>query len=121
MKILKYLLFGVLGLIVIFFGIGLISPSVSYGHEVSVNKSVEEAWAVSQDETKYAEWLAGFQSIELLEGEKGAVGSKYRVIVNPGEGQPEFEMIETVMSVEEFDHVTMHFDNEMIIASDKCN
>ena len=114
MKILKYLLFALAALFILFFAFGLLNPSVSYGHEITADKSVEEAWAVSQDESKYTEWLAGFQSIELLSGEKGAEGSTYKVVVDPGEGQPEFVMTETVTSIKEFDHVTMHFDSEMM-------
>ena len=114
MKILKYILIVMLILVVIFLAFGIFQPSVSYGHEISVNKSIEEAWAVSQDETKYPLWLEGFQSMELLEGEPFQVGSKYKVIVNPGDGQPEFEMIETIVSIKENDHVEMHFDSEFM-------
>ena len=38
--------------------------------------------------------------------------SKYKVIVNPGEGQDDFEMTETLVAIKEFDHVEMHFDSE---------
>jgi hypothetical protein len=89
-------------------------PTVNYGHEITVNKSLKEAWAVSQDDSKYGEWLAGFQSIELISGEKGAVGSKYKVTVNPGEGQDDFEMIETIEAIEEFELVDLHFDSDMM-------
>lgn len=114
MKLLKSILLIVVGLVVVFLLMGLIKSSVSYGHEISVSKSVEEAWAVTQDESKYAQWLKGFKSIELLSGEDGEVGSTYKVIVNPGEGQEDFEMIETVAALEEFDHVELHFDSEMM-------
>lgn len=114
MKILKYILLGLLVLVILFFAMGLMKPSVSYGHEIIVDKPIKEAWAVGQDETKYDQWLEGFQSMELLEGEKFKEGSKYKVIVNPGDGQPEFEMIETIISIEEFDHVKMHFDSEFM-------
>lgn len=114
MKILKYLLIAVVVLVAAFFAIGYLNPAVQYGHEITVNKSIEEAWAVAYDESKYDQWLEGFQSIELLTGEKGEVGSTYKVVVNPGEGQPLFEMIETVISVKEFDHVTLHFESDMM-------
>ena len=48
---------------------------------------MNEAWAVHQDESKLGQWLAGFKSIDLISGEVGTVGSKYKVVVNPGEGQ----------------------------------
>lgn len=114
MKILKYIIIVVAILIAAFLAIGLVNPEVEYGHEITVRKSVEEAWAVAQDESKFPQWLDGFKSMELIEGEYGAVGSKYRILVNPQEGQPDFEMIETVVSKEEFDHVYMVFDSEMM-------
>lgn len=114
MKFLKYLLFFLIALTILFFACGLVCPSVKYGHEIKVGKSLKEAWAVTQDDSKYDQWLEGFKSMELISGEKNAVGSKYKVIVNPGEGQPDFEMIETVVNIEEFDHVDLAFDSEMM-------
>lgn len=113
MNILKYLLFLIIALAVAFFAVGFMNPHVNYGSEIQVNKSIQEAWAVSQDASKYPQWLEGFKSMELISGEQGAVGSKYKVIVDPGEGQPnDFEMTETVVSIKEFDHVTLHFASE---------
>ncbi len=114
MKILKIILFIILGLVLLFLLIGLLKPSVSYGHEIEVNKPVKEAWAVTQDETKYSQWLEGYKSMELISGEKGKVGSKYKVIVNPGEGQPDFEMIETVVGIKEFERVDMEFASDFM-------
>jgi carbon monoxide dehydrogenase subunit G len=114
MKILKYILFTILALIILFLLVGLIHPEVGYGAEITVDKPVEEAWAVLQDDDKYADWLEGFKSEEMLTGEKGEVGSTSKVIVNPGDGQEDFEMIQTLKSIEEFEHVEMEFDSEMM-------
>jgi hypothetical protein len=114
MKILKYLVATIVVLMVVFLAIGFLIPSVDYGHKITVNKPLKEAWAVAQDESKYDQWLEGFQSIVLIEGEKGTVGSRYKVVVNPGDGQPDFVMTETVVSIEEFDHVSLSFDSEMM-------
>lgn len=112
MKMLKYILFFIIGLIIIFLALGLFKPTVNYGHEITVNKPLQEAWYVSQDVTKYKQWLEGFKSMELISGEEAKVGSKYKVIVQPGEDQSEFEMTETIVSIKEFDHVTLHFDSK---------
>lgn len=114
MKILKYILIAIAALVVIFFAIGYFNPAVQYGHEITVNKPIEEAWAVAYDESKYDQWLQGFKSIELLTGTQGEVGSTYKVVVNPGPDQPDFEMTETVVSKKEFDHVTLHFESDMM-------
>ncbi len=115
MKILKYLLFLIGVLIFLFIIIGFIKPSIQYGHEITVDKPLKEAWAVQQDEAKFKEWLAGFKSIDLISGTQGEVGSKYKVVVNPGEGQPDFEMIETVVGKKDFDHITFNFDSDMML------
>ena len=114
MKIIKYFLYAILFLVVVFFAIGLLKPSISYGHEITVNKSVKEAWAVASDETKYGEWLKGYISSELLSGDEQAVGSKYKVIVNPGEGQDNFEMTQSITDMKEFEWVKMNFDSDFM-------
>lgn len=110
MKILKYVLYAILALIVLYLLLGFIKPEVGYGAEIVVDKPVEEAWAVSQDETKYPEWLEGFKSMELLSGDKFQEGSTYKIIVNPGDGQQDFEMIETLKSIKENESIEMEFD-----------
>ena len=114
MKFLKYLLYIVIGLIVLFFAVGLLKSSVTYGHEITVDKPLKEAWAVTQDASKYDQWLEGFKSMELISGEQGEVGSKYLVVVNPGEGQEDFEMVETVVDIKEYEHVFLSFDSDMM-------
>lgn len=114
MKTLKYILIAILVLIVLFFAMGLIKPTVNYGHEIIVDKPLKEAWAVTQDESKYDKWLEGFKSIELIEGQQNELGSKYKVIVEPGEGQPRFEMTQTLVSLKELEHVELHFDSEFM-------
>lgn len=114
MKVLKYFLLLFLGLILVFLGIGFANPSIHYGHEITVNKPLAEAWFVAQDKAKFSQWLEGFNSIELISGKQGDVGSRYKIIVTPKSGETPFEMIETIISKKELDHVSMHFDNEMM-------
>lgn len=114
MKILKYLLFLVLGLVLAFLAAGFLKPSINYGHTITVNKPLQEAWAVHQDASKFNQWLKGFKSIDLISGNQDEIGSTYKVVVNPGEGQSDFEMIETLLARKEFDHVKMHFDSEIM-------
>lgn len=115
MKFLKYTLYFIIGFVFVFFSIGLLKPSVTYGHEITVNKSIQEAWAVQQDETKFGEWLDGFKSIDLISGEQGEVGSVYRVVVKPREQESDFEMIETLIAKKEFDHIQLSFDSNMML------
>ncbi len=121
MKFLKYLIFFLLAIALFFVLLGFLKPTVKYGHEILVDKSVEEAWAVHQDESKYNQWLKGFQSIDLISGEKGKVGSKYKVTVKPSPTEPEFVMIETITSIKENDHISLSFDSDMSVFEQKTS
>ncbi len=114
MKILRYALFAIVAIVLLFFAVGLFKPSIQYGHEITVEKPVKEVWAIVQDESKYDQWLEGYQSMELIEGNQNEPGSKYKVVVDPGEGQPEFEMIQTLMAIEEFDKVHLYYDSDFM-------
>jgi len=115
MKTLKFFLFLIVALVFLFFLMGVVKPTINYGHEITVNKPLKEAWAVQQDPSKLSQWLKGFKSIELLEGEAGEEGSQYKVVVNPGEGQDDFVMTETILSKKDFDHMTLSFDSDMML------
>lgn len=115
MRFLKYTLYFIIVLVIVFFAIGFIKPTVHYGHEITVNKPIKEAWAVQQDETKLGQWLAGFKSIDLISGEKGDVGSTYKVLVKPSEEEPDFEMIETIVSKKQFESIQLSFDSDMML------
>jgi len=121
MKILKFLLLIVLLVILLFIVMGFIKPTVNYGHEIEVNKSAKEAWAVHQDPTKLNQWLDGFKSIELIKGQENEIGSQYKVVVNPQEGQPDFEMIETLVDKEDYKFITFSFDSDMMVFDQKTS
>jgi len=112
MKILKYALgiFAILALI--FFAVGIFKPSVSYSNEVTVDKSLKESWAVFQDESKLQDWLTGFKSTEVIEGERNTVGAKSKVIMM--EGEKEMEMIETITVMKKEEQMGMDFEMEGI-------
>jgi len=114
MKFLKFFILFILVLTILFILVGVLNPTINYGHEITVDKPIEEVWAIHQDETKYDQWLVGFKSIDLISGEASKVGSKYKIIVNPGDGQPDFEMIETIKSIKPNDHITLNFDSDMM-------
>ena len=42
MKVLKYILYAIIALVLLFVLIGLIVPEVSYGHKISVDKSIKD-------------------------------------------------------------------------------
>jgi len=121
MKFLKVLIALLLLILTIFLAMGLLRPTINYGHEIVVDKPLAEAWSVQQDESKFNQWLKGFKSIEHLSGEPGAVGSKYKIVVSPGDGQPDFIMTETVKSIQENDHISLNMDSEMMVFDQKTS
>ena len=111
MKVFKFLISLILILALLFIAVGFIKPTVHYGHEIVVDKPAKEAWAIHADDAKYAQWLDGFKSIDLINGKHNEIGSQYRVVVSPGEGQPDFEMIETIVDKKDYDYIDLSFDS----------
>lgn len=107
MKYLKYLLYAVLALVVIFFGKGLLTPSVSYECVTTVNKPANEAWAVMSDESKLAQWIEGYKRGELVSGEKNTVGAVSNIYVE--ENGEEMVMQETITALAPNQRMAMTF------------
>ncbi len=107
MKILKYLLILVLLLVLIFFGNGLLTPSVSYENTIMVNKPIEESWAVMSDEATMSKWITGFVKTELVMGTKNTVGAVSNIYVE--EDGEEMVMEETITAIKENELMAMSF------------
>jgi len=99
MKALKILGGILLVVILAFFLIGVVKPTTSYQNTVTINRPAEVVWQVFTDVEKMDRWLAGMQSIETLEGEPMAEGSRYRLIFDM-EGE-EIAITEEVTEVRE--------------------
>ena len=108
MKFLKYLFGAILLLVAFFFIKGMITPSISYSSEISVDKSINEAWAVMNDESKISEWLKGIKSVEHVSGEKGKVGAVTKYIFD--ENGTESTVIETIREIKDNEFIVMDFD-----------
>lgn len=107
MKYLKYIISIIFLLVLIFFGMGIYTTSVIYECEVTVDKTVKEAWAVMQDESKASDWILGYQKTEHISGTprtKGAVSNVY--VLDQGE---ETVMKETIMAIETNKLIAMSF------------
>ena len=110
MKYLKYLL-GVIALLAaIFFINGMITPSISYSSEISVDKPLNEAWAVMNDDSKISQWLKGIKSVEHVSGEKGTPGAVMKYVFE--ENGQESEVVETLKEIRKNEYVAMDFAME---------
>lgn len=107
MKYLKYLLFVVIAIALVFFGKGLFTPSVYYESEVVINKPVKEVWAVMSDESKLPDWIEGFVKTELVSGTPNTVGAVSKVYVQD-QGQ-EMVMEETITKIKPEELMAMTF------------
>ena len=116
MKYLKYLLGIIALLVVLFIAKGFITPTLSYSSEIIVDKSIKEAWAVMNDESKISQWLKGITNVEHVSGEKGAVGAvtKY-TFMEDGE---ESIIFETIKSISPYENVAMDFTMEGVMDMD---
>lgn len=95
-----------------FFLLGLIKPSISYDSEIIVEKPVAESWAVSQDQEKLGEWLAGYIKVEPVSGTPGTVGAVSNVYFD-NKGQ-EMVIKETIKDLVPEKSMSMLFENDFM-------
>lgn len=107
MKYLKYLLYLIIVLALVFFGKGLLTPSVYYESEVIINKSAKESWAVMSDESNLSKWIKGIKKIELISGTNNTVGAVSKIYIE--ENGEEMVMEETVTALKLNEHLAMSF------------
>ncbi|MGB0851245.1 MAG: SRPBCC family protein [Bacteroidia bacterium] len=107
MKFIKYLLILVVVAVVVFIGSGLLRPSQTYSSEITVEKSIEEAWAVMQDDSKTSQWLKSITDVKHVSGDKGKVGGVTEYTFTD-DGQ-ESKVLETITSVVPNEHIAMDF------------
>lgn len=116
MKYLKILLGIIAVLAMLFIGRGILTPSISYSSEITVDKSINEAWAVMSDESKISQWLKSIKSVEHVSGEKNTVGCVTKYIFDE-DGQ-ESTVIETIKAIRPNEHITMEFAMEGVMNMD---
>ena len=67
---------------------------MKYEVEIKIDRSREEVVSVFQDPDQIKAWQPSFRSLEVIEGEPGATGSKTRLVYE--RRGKETEMIETI-------------------------
>jgi len=78
--------------------------------ETQVDRSVADVWRVLEDERRSTEWKTGCRAVELLEGEPGRVGVRWRLrFLERGR---EFDLEATVVAVKEGEEYTVVYDHE---------
>ena len=107
MKYLKYLLYLVIVLALLFIGKGIFSSPVFYECEVIVDKPANESWAVMSDESNLPKWIKGFKKTELISGTENTVGTVSKIYIE--ENGQDMIMEETVTAIKLNEHLAMTF------------
>jgi len=81
-------------------------PQVSIRTQVA--KPLPETWEAFMDESLLKQWMQGFESIELVEGRKGEVGSVYEMKMR--EGKRIMTCLETVTDIQPEKLYAFHMD-----------
>lgn len=116
MKVLRYLLYFLLLLIVIFLLAGVVKPMVSYESSATVNQPMEQAWNLYNDMDKIQEWIPEVKNIETLKETKSKIGSLYNITVdNNGK---EVVMQEDVIAFKRFEELGLKFRTDDMIKTD---
>jgi len=79
MKIVKWVLVVLLFILVAFFTLGLVRPTVQYESKILVDKPVDRSFMVFLDVSKMGEWLTGFKKIEIVKGMPNIPGSIFNL------------------------------------------
>ena len=66
---------------------------MKYTCTVEIDLPIEKTAQLWNDEAYFSSWQDGFQSIELLSGEKDTIGAKSRILID---GKQKMELIETI-------------------------
>lgn len=69
---------------------------MKYTCTINIDLSIDQVVKLWEDENHFCKWQDGFQTIETLEGQAGAVGSKSRIIYQ--QGKRKMELTETIIT-----------------------
>ncbi|MFT6851334.1 MAG: hypothetical protein ACJATA_002155 [Sphingobacteriales bacterium] len=97
MKVLKYILAGLVLIVLLLVILGLVKKELKYSTTVTIEKPIEHVWDVLMDHELAPEWLKGITKYEIVSGEMGAEGSVYMVYFN--EDGEEIVMEETALEI----------------------
>ena len=110
-KFLKRFLITILVLVIIFFSLGIIFPSITYETKITVNKPVETSFAVFTSPFKLSDWITGLKGIGLISGIPNTVGSKWKFIIT--QNGKDYELIQTMKELKPNELFVTHADNEL--------
>ncbi len=104
-------------LVVVFFAIGLMFPTLTTETGVTINKPRDVVWQYFTDQSKLKDWLPNVKSIENISGEPMTAGSKFKITFE--ENGDRIVMTETMTEVKENEVFAFTLENDVITANDR--
>jgi uncharacterized membrane protein len=88
-------------------------------NSVLIDSPLEHSYEVFMNDENMPKWLKGFKSAELISGEKGAVGSTYKMLFE--EGGKELEFTEEVIGITDNESYEFSMSSEMFESRTKVS
>ncbi len=109
-------LVGIISLLVVsFFALGLLFPTLTSETRVTINKPRDVVWAYFVDQKNLSNWLPNVKSIENISGEPLTSGSKFKMTFE--EDGREIVMTETMTEVKEKEVFAFILENDVMKAN----
>ena len=112
-KFLKRFLLTILILVIVFFSLGIIFPTVTYESKINVNKPVEKSFGVFTNAMKLSDWIIGLKGIGWISGNQNEVGSKWKFIITRFGN--DYELIQTLNAFKQNELFSSNSDNDSFI------
>ncbi|MFZ6009650.1 MAG: SRPBCC family protein [Bacteroidota bacterium] len=113
MRILKIISVILAVLILLFVSVGLIYPDFEYGNSVTIQAPQQTCWNTYHDTTNQKQWMKGFESLTLIQGEHMTPGAVYEIIIKEEGGEP-MVMTEKLVALEEPQRITYELSNDVL-------
>jgi uncharacterized membrane protein len=81
MKILIYVVGFIVTCFIGFYVIGLVKPTIIYESKITINRPVQQTWAVFSNEKLLAQWMQGFDHLEKIKSEPFQSGAEYKLFL----------------------------------------
>lgn len=112
MKILKYILYIVLTVLIIFLVVGIATPEIEYENSVTTDKSIAETWGAMNNEANMSKWLPGYESSEVISGTEGTIGAVSNITFN--QNGEKMVIKETIKEIVPNEKIAMDFDMDFM-------
>jgi uncharacterized protein YndB with AHSA1/START domain len=117
MKLFLKITIGILLLLaLIFFGTGIFIKETTYKVKTTIDKPIDEVFALFNDPTQIKNWLNAIKSFEPINETKNKIGSTYKITID-NKGQ-DFVMTEKITAFDINKEIGIEFDAQGMLKND---